>query len=116
LKDEVTETHDIIEFQLNEIWEQILDIRPIRRTDNFFDLGGNSLLALRLMSRVQECFDLDLPMAALFEETTIARLAQRIRRQTGAVAWSPLVSIQPRGSRTPFFCVHAAGGNILGFV
>lgn len=112
----IMENHDIIEFQLTEIWEQILNVRPIHSTDNFFDLGGASLTALRLIGQIQERFGLDLPMSVLFKDATIMQLAQRIRDQKGVVPWSPLVEIQPNGSKPPFFCVHGVGGNVLGFV
>jgi non-ribosomal peptide synthase protein (TIGR01720 family) len=110
------ESHDILEFQLARIWEEVFDIRPISPDDNFFELGGDSLTALLLASRIKEKLSFDLPLAALFEGATIRDMAAMLRKQSGAMTWSSLVPIKPHGTRPPFFCVHAAGGNVLGFV
>ena len=50
------------------------------REDNFFELGGHSLLAMQVMARVRHSFDLELPMRCLFDEPTIAALADEIQR------------------------------------
>ncbi|HEY0606584.1 MAG TPA: amino acid adenylation domain-containing protein, partial [Herpetosiphonaceae bacterium] len=104
---------DTLELKLVQIWEDLLDIRPIGVTDSFFELGGHSLLVLRLMTQVKQQFGQDLPMATLFHGPTIEELACRMREHTGSDAWSPLVPLQPSGSRSPFFCVHPAGGPAL---
>lgn len=109
-------SHDIIEFQLARIWEDVFSIRPIGTSDNFFDLGGNSILALMLVSEVRKRLSYDLPLSALVEGATIKEMAAILRRRTATLPWSPLVAIRPHGSKRPFFCVHAAGGNVLGFV
>src|SRR5262249_55780928 len=109
-------SHDILEFQLARIWEDVFDIRPINPDNNFFALGGDSLTALALVSRIREELSYDLPLAALFEGATIRDMASMLRKKNGATAWSSLVPIKPGGCRPPFFCVHAAGGNVLGFI
>jgi thioesterase domain-containing protein/aryl carrier-like protein len=81
--------------------------------DNFFDLGGHSILAVRLMSRIHQQFGQDLALAMLFQNPTIAELAGVLRQQTFLESRSALVKIQPGGSKPPFFCVHAAGGNVF---
>ncbi|MFL5654930.1 MAG: non-ribosomal peptide synthetase [Ktedonobacteraceae bacterium] len=104
---------DAFEFQLLQIWEEILNVRPISVMDNFFDLGGHSILAVRLMSRIHQQFGQDLALAILFQNPTIAELAVVLRQQTSLESRSALVKIQPGGSKPPFFCVHAAGGNVF---
>ena len=52
-------------------------------------------------------------LSALFQASTVEQLAARVRGEEGP--WSPLVPIQPHGTRTPFFCVHAVGGNVLSY-
>jgi len=64
-----------IETKLSLIWEALLDIRPVGIQDNFFDLGGHSLIAARVVSRVIESFQLELPVQTLFECPTIAAMA-----------------------------------------
>jgi amino acid adenylation domain-containing protein len=107
---------DAVELQLARIWESLFDRGPIGVTEDFFALGGHSLLVMRLVSRIQQVFGRDLPPAGLFEGATIERLAQLIGRDTGSRSPSPLVAIQPAGTRRPFFCIHPAGGDIFCYV
>jgi amino acid adenylation domain-containing protein len=104
---------DSLEGQLTQIWSRILNVRPIARDDNFFELGGNSLLALRLFEQIQKVFGKNLPLATLFTAPTIAQLTEVMRDQGWSAPWSALVSIQPHGTKPPFFCIHPVGGNVL---
>ncbi len=106
---------DELEQQLVSIWEQLLDARPIGISDDFFDLGGHSILAVRLMARIQQDYGVQLPVAALFQGATIADLASLLRERVGASASTALVGIQPSGSRTPFFCIHPGGGHVMAY-
>jgi natural product biosynthesis luciferase-like monooxygenase protein len=107
---------DEIEYQLRDIWEELLDVSPISVTDNFFDLGGHSILAVKLMARIKHTFNRDLPLGTLFQRQTVADLATFLREGQGAYVEQPiLVPLQPRGSCTPFFCVHATGGEVFGY-
>jgi thioesterase domain-containing protein/acyl carrier protein len=106
---------DLVEFQLSQIWEQLLGIQPVGVRDNFFNLGGHSLLAVRLMAQIESRFGQDLPLSILFQTPTIEDLAFVIRQQVQRPVNSPLVTIQPDGSRRPFFCAHPIGGNVLCF-
>jgi phthiocerol/phenolphthiocerol synthesis type-I polyketide synthase E len=99
--------------QLTGIWQQLLGVKPITPRQNYFELGGDSILAVQLFAQVEREFHLKLPVSMLFEAPTIAELARLIRGDVSASAWSPLVPIQTAGSRPPFFCVHGAGGNVL---
>lgn len=103
---------NLMELQLAEMWEEILNVRPIGLTDNFFDLGGHSILGLRLMARIQKQFDLDLPLATLFEGATVEHLASIIRQRTIAEP-THLVNLQQGGSRQPIFFMHPIGGGIV---
>ena len=101
------------EKKLTKLWEELLGVRPIGIQQNYFDLGGNSLLAVRLFARIQKEFSVSLPLATLFEAQTIAELAEILDRRARNGGWSPLVTIQPSGSRPPFFCIHGGGGSVL---
>jgi amino acid adenylation domain-containing protein len=105
-----------VELQLAQIWEEVLSVHPIGIHDNFFELGGHSFLALRLMGQIQKRFGRQLPLVSLFEGATIHQLAQVLQKQTTHQAKSPLVAIQPAGSKPPFFCVHEITGSVLGYV
>ena len=69
-----------IEQELAEIWAGVLGRARVGVYDNFFALGGHSLLATQVISRVRDAFQIDLPLAALFEAPTIEALADAIIR------------------------------------
>ncbi len=106
---------DAIEQQLVDIWETVLAVPRIGRLDNFFDLGGQSLLAARLFAEIRQAFDLNLPLATLFQAPTIEALAHIIRQDEAAASWSSLVELQPDGANPPLFLVHPGGGNVLSY-
>jgi non-ribosomal peptide synthetase component F/thioesterase domain-containing protein len=102
-----------IERKLTNLWEELLGVKPIGIHQSYFDLGGNSLLAVRLFSRIHKEFNLSLPLATLFEAQTIAKLSCALTDRTRSPDWNLLVPIQTAGSRPPFFCIHGGGGNVL---
>ena len=104
---------DPLTLQLTKIWENILNLPQIGVEDNFFDVGGNSLTAVRLFGRIEHVFGRSLPLATLLEAPTIQALVHVLRDEGWTPPWQCLVPIQPNGVRTPFFCVHAVGGNVL---
>jgi amino acid adenylation domain-containing protein len=104
-----------VEIRITKIWEATLGIPRIGIADDFFELGGHSLLALRMMRRLEQAFGKNLPPSILFQAPTVEKLAAVLREDAGAQNWRSLVAIQPRGSKTPFFCVHGLGGHVLRF-
>jgi thioesterase domain-containing protein/acyl carrier protein len=104
---------DELEVQLVNIWEKLLGIQPISMQDDFFELGGHSLLAVRLFVEVEKVFGKNLPLATLFQASTVKDLANIIRQQNWLAPWSSLVPMQPNGSKPPLFYMHAGGGNLL---
>jgi amino acid adenylation domain-containing protein len=64
-----------VEEALSDIWSQVLGVKQIGIKDNFFDLGGHSLLAIRLVAEIEKNLNLKIPLAALFELTTVAQMA-----------------------------------------
>ena len=62
------------------VWESVLNVRPIGRDDNF-ELGGHSLLATQVMSRMREVFQIDLSLRTLFEQLTVAALPPALGRR-----------------------------------
>jgi amino acid adenylation domain-containing protein len=104
-----------LEAQMVRLWETVLGIRPVGVRDDFFALGGDSLLAARLFAQIHKVFGRDLPAASLLEAPTVERLVQLLERPAEADAEASLVPLQPHGARPPFFCVHAIVGDALGF-
>jgi acyl transferase domain-containing protein/thioesterase domain-containing protein len=95
------------------IWKKLLGYRQIDINDNYFELGGNSLMAVRMFTQIEKIFGKRLPLATLYEAPTIRKLAAIISEEKYVASWASLVKIQPSGSRPPFFCIHAEGGNVL---
>jgi amino acid adenylation domain-containing protein len=106
---------DAVEMRIANIFEQILGISTVGVTDNFFDIGGHSLLAVRLISELEKAFGLNLPLPALFEASTPRELAGIIRNQNRPIVWTSLVPLKPDGSAPPFFCVHSLGANLVSY-
>jgi len=103
---------DPIEEKLVELWEAVLDVRPISIKDNFFEIGGHSLLAERLTAHIRREFDKTIKLSTFFEKPTVEQIAALLRE--GDVHWSdsPLVALKPDGTRPPFFCVHSLSGEV----
>ncbi len=116
LQEQYVAPRDQVELQLVRIWEDLLNVRPIGVQHHFFALGGHSLLAMALVGQIQNHMGLEAPLSSLFQAGTIARLAAELRQRGGPAHHSPLVAIQPGGSRLPFFCVHPVGGGVFGYV
>ncbi|MGE0439101.1 MAG: AMP-binding protein [Gemmatimonadales bacterium] len=102
---------DDLEERLARHWEEVLHVQPVGVTDNFFDLGGDSLLAASLLAHLEELSPEPLPPTALVTAPTIDQLARVIR--TGAASPpSLLVPLRTGGTRPPFFCVVEHGGTV----
>ena len=108
-----------VEIGLAEIWTDILEVKQVGLYDDFFALGGHSLLSVRLIAEIQKRFGLKLPISVLFNSPTIAALARTIEKSqyfSGHPApATPLVPIQPRGSKTPIYFIHPIGGGVFGY-
>ena len=97
------------------IWEEHIGASGIGATDNFFSLGGNSLIAVRVFIDLEKHFGKSLPLATLLEAPTVELLAARFSDSRWKPAWGSLVPIQPLGKNPPLYCAHGGGGNVLSF-
>lgn len=123
---------DELEASLVRFWEELLGIDAIGVRDDFFDLGGHSLIAVRLFAKIKKTFRVDYPMSVLFEAPTVEKCAQMLRADGVAVGddgdaskerveaasssrFHHLVSMHPseHGDGTPFFLVAGMFGNVL---
>ena len=127
---EYAEPEGPLEKRIAAIWRDLLGLELVGRNDDFFELGGQSLIAIRLMTRLQREFGVRLQLSDIFELQTLAALAGAIaERNPAAVAadavvadadapviagpWKSLVQVSASGDGTPLFVVHGAGGNVL---
>jgi amino acid adenylation domain-containing protein len=103
----------LLQAQLVEIWEEVLNTSPISITDDFFQIGGHSLLAVRMMAMIRNRLKRTIPLASLLRNPTIANLAKLLAQSSDESVSSVLVDIQPEGDGVPFFCVHPVGGSVF---
>ncbi|MCV9878116.1 amino acid adenylation domain-containing protein [Brenneria izbisi] len=100
-----------LEQQIAEIWQDCLKQPQLSIDDNFFEVGGNSLIAVALMSRLNKKLNHHLPAQLIFTAPTIEKLAQHITDSSmNAADLSRLIPLQPRGRQTPVFCWPGLGG------
>lgn len=122
------------------VWKEVLGFEQVGIHDDFFMLGGDSLVAVRVMAQIKNIFQVELPPATLLQNPTIAQLSQLLKTNnhltinrylqkidfheenirvsnyfsgiSNAIN-SVLIPIQLKGEKVPLFCVHPVGGNVL---
>jgi amino acid adenylation domain-containing protein len=99
-----------VEEKLAAAWRELLGIERVGVNDNFFDLGGHSLLLTQLASRIRSGFGVELPLRSLFEATTVAELSALVERAGGESPRAP--SIVAR-SRDAYRRKVSAGGTLV---
>jgi len=104
------EAADDLERDLTEIWRGLFGGIKLGVDDNFFDLGGTSLMILRLISRVHRNLGKRITPAVLLRSPTIRGLAQRLRGQSRDSLPACVVSMLDPGDKRPVFCVSGGGG------
>lgn len=97
-----------------ETWQTLLGIDNIRRQDDFFDRGGHSLIAVKMMRMLEKQTGVRLPLATLYEHSTVEKMAAQLAASYQEGDDDCLVPVRTQGSRTPFYFVHGALGNVLG--
>ena len=92
-----------VERKLAAIWKDILGVPTVSAHDNFFDLGGYSLLVAKLLRRIEVEFGRVLSMAAVFYAPELHKLAALLNETTSASSLPRVIAVQPNGSRPPLF-------------
>jgi len=101
------------EQSIAKIWQQLLKIDNIGINDNFFDLGGNSLLAVRMLTKLNDIFQLDLAANSILNAPTIANLVKLIEGNVTTELPPNLVVLQTGNiNKSPLFLIHPGGGHI----
>ena len=130
LDSEYLAPRDEVEQTLVGFWEQLLGVDQVGVQDSFFDLGGHSLVAVRLFSKIKKAYQVDYPISVLFEAPTIETCAALIKESCGIGAegesaeskraasqrFTHLVAMhpgEPPQEATPFFLVAGMFGNVL---
>lgn len=110
---EYVEPRDELERRLVAIWEEILETSPVGIHDDFFALGGYSLLGVRMLDVVEKELGEVLPTTALAHPVTVEQLASLLRDGIPASYWSPLAPLRVTGSKPPFFFCHSLVGHVV---
>ncbi len=97
--------------QLIAIWRRVLDTAPILPDTNFFDLGGDSFLAIRMLLEIERETGICLPFTAIYDAPTVELLAAFLRKQ--APKFSPVVCLKSGGAMPGLFIVHGIGGTVM---
>ena len=122
------EPRNDVERMLVSMWEELLGVEGVGVQDSFFDLGGHSLIAVRLFARVKKTWAVDFPISVLFEAPTVEKVAAMVAEVAGITESgdAPAPSAPTRryeflvpmhegegGPKTPFFLVAGMFGNVL---
>jgi len=110
----ITAPRDETEAALAKIWRKVLHNEAIGVTDNFFDVGGHSLLAVQLMAAIAKETGHEIPLTALFRAPTIESMAKLLRDGNEAQS-DPIVMPVQAGDGVPFFAVASPGTTALGY-
>nr|MDJ0510840.1 amino acid adenylation domain-containing protein [Crocosphaera sp.] len=96
-----------IESRLITIWKQTLRISFVNLEDNFFDIGGSSLVAMRLLSKIQQEFKININLSTFLQNPTIQYMTVLIREGKNITSESSLVPIKSQGSKPPLFFINS---------
>jgi malonyl CoA-acyl carrier protein transacylase/acyl carrier protein len=102
-----------VEKAIADMWQKLLGVKQIGIQDDYFDLGGTSILATRLFAEIEHQFNKKLPLATMINAPTIEKLSRIVCDENWSASWSPLVALQEGGSNPPFFCIHGADGLVF---
>ena len=98
--------------KVRAIWEQVLGVHGIGDEDDFFELGGTSLQAVRVFTQIRDNLGVELPLSVLLEAPTVAELAAAV--EDPGKHFDPLVLMRSGESGPPLFLVHSIWGDVLG--
>ena len=102
---------------LADIWREALGLQKVGIRDNFFALGGHSLMAVQIMTKTEAKLGKKLPLSILFKYPTIESLVSFLEREDPVLdnSWRSLVPIKASGSKMPVYIIHGSGLNVLNF-
>jgi amino acid adenylation domain-containing protein len=95
-----------LESQIAEIWKELFGVDTIGVRHDFFELGGDSVLAVRMMDRIEQSLGTRLPLTSLYSAATVEKLAQVLLDTRRQEFHSPLVAVRREGTRKPIYFLH----------
>lgn len=106
---------DDIDKWLVSLWQTVLGVPRVGTRDDFFELGGESLHAARIVAEIQIKYGKRLLPSLFVRAPTIEALAQLIRQEVRYVETSLVVPLQPHGTKSPLFFTHGFGGGVIDY-
>jgi amino acid adenylation domain-containing protein len=103
------------EKQIASIWEEYLQVEKVGMKDDFFELGGTSIVAMQIMARIERETGKRLPLASLFTANTVEKLSVEMELDDQSISWDLLVPVKPTGNKPPVFIVNGLDMNVLMF-
>lgn len=104
-----------IEEFLRSEWLNILGLEQVDLDDDFFALGGSSIKAAQLLSRVEQAERKSIPILSLFQQPSIREMAKLIAHQNWPLVANLVTCVNGKGSQTPLFCIASPDVNTLGY-
>jgi thioesterase domain-containing protein/aryl carrier-like protein len=104
-----------LEWQLTEMASELFEGQEIGVTDDLLEAGLDSLHVMQLLTEVEQTTGARISLDQFIETPNVEGLTSAVSCQTHPERWTPLVPLQTRGRKTPFFCVHPIGGNVMCF-
>jgi amino acid adenylation domain-containing protein len=98
-----------------KIWAENLGLKRVSIIDDFFELGGHSMIAIKVMVEIEKQTGIRLPLAILFDNSTIEKLALNLSKPKQELAWDSLIPIKSTGNKPPLYIIHGQGMNIIIF-
>ena len=114
MKKDVIKPRNKTEATIAAIWKRLLSLPEVGMTEDFFYLGGDSLLAVQLSCEIESSFNVIVPASLILENSTIEKLALFIVEERTATN-SSIVPLRIRADKRPLYCVHNIGGEALSF-
>lgn len=106
---------DPLERQVADLWSELTGVGPVGPDSDFFDIGGHSLVALRLTARLEAMLGKPVPVSLIFAYRSLRSYCAALRQEQPQMAGSPLVTLQ-QGAAPALFCIHPVGGGVFGYV
>ncbi len=98
-----------------DIWIKHLGLHQVSIHDDFFELGGHSMIAIKVMVEIEKQTGIRLPLAILFDNSTVEKLAHSLSKPDQEVNWKSLIPIKKSGNKPPLYIIHGQGMNIIIF-
>lgn len=95
-----------------EIWQSLFNVQKIGRHDNFFSLGGHSILGIMLLSQIKKQLSVEIPLRVLLESPQLSEFALAIDEPCATTSHKHLVYISKVGTKSPLFLIHPSEGEV----